>query len=101
MGWQSKSRVPSNDVAAEEWIHRGADLLVSDLEQAEACSRQALAMDPSLYGAWFDLGLVHKWRREWSECLACNRRAAEFLPSDETGDPAYWNAGIAATAIED
>lgn len=90
------------DVPAVEWMHRGADLLDHDLVEAAACYRRALAMDPSLRGAWFDLGLVHKWRRDWAECLACNRRAAA-LGWDEgpQGDPAYWNAGIAATALED
>ena len=49
---------------------------------------------------WFDLGLIHKWRREWPECLACNLKAVELDPRGEE-DPAYWNAGIAATALED
>jgi len=49
---------------------------------------------------WFDLGLIHKWRGEWGQCLACNRKALELEPWDAQ-DPAYWNAGIAATALED
>lgn len=51
-------------------------------------------------GAWFDLGLVHKWRHEWPEALECNRRAVA-LGTDEQQDAAYWNAGIAATALGD
>ena len=34
------------------------------------------------------------------DCLACNGKAVELEPRDEQ-DPAYWNAGIAATALED
>ena len=93
---------PTAAISAVEWMHRGADLLHDDLEGAEACYRRAIELDPSLGGAWFDLGLVHKWRREWAECLACNRRAAELATREGPGgDPAFWNAGIAATALED
>ena len=93
----------TEDTPAVEWMHRAADHLNdNDLEHAEACYRRAIGLDPSLYGAWFDLGLVHKWRREWAACLACNQRAAELVPPDERkGDPAFWNAGIAATALEE
>jgi hypothetical protein len=88
------------ELTAADWSERGADLLEVDLEQAEACYRRALELDASLRWPWFDLGLIHKWRREWAECLACNRKAIELDPWDEQ-DPAYWNAGIAATALED
>jgi hypothetical protein len=85
-------------------MHRGADLLREDLDAAERCYRQAIDGDPSLRGAWFDLGLVHKWRHEWAESLACNQRAAALRVhrnADDAGDPAHWNAGIAATALHD
>ncbi|MGH9179190.1 MAG: tetratricopeptide repeat protein [Acidimicrobiales bacterium] len=91
-----------DDLSAVEWMHRGADHLDGDLELAGACYRRALELDPSLRGAWFDLGLVHKWRREWAQSLACNRRAAALgSPDPSEPDPAYWNAGIAATALAD
>jgi hypothetical protein len=100
MRWRKKERGAGDDLSAQEWSYKGSELLHTDLEQAEMCYRQALAMDPTLHGAWFDLGLVHKWRREWADCLACNRKAAELAPI-EPQEPAYWNAGIAATALED
>src|SRR5690606_754713 len=86
---------------AVEWMHRGADLLDDDLSGAEECYRRALALDEQLGGAWFDLGLVHKWRKEWAESLSCNKRAAALVPESAEGEPAFWNAGIAATALHD
>jgi hypothetical protein len=48
-------------------------------------------LDPS-----HPLGLVRKRQRRWTESLACNLRAAALDPTDEA---AWWNAGIAATAL--
>lgn len=83
-------------------MHRGAELLDSNLDEAERCYRRAIEIDPTLRGAWFDLGLIHKWRKEWDRCLECNKTAAALLTTQEAHHAAeYWNAGIAATAIED
>jgi hypothetical protein len=83
-------------------MHRGAEILDSDLDEAERCYRKAVELDESLSGAWFDLGLIAKWRHCWADCLEFNRRAASLAPADEpAGNPAYWNAGIAATALRD
>jgi tetratricopeptide (TPR) repeat protein len=85
---------------AQQWCIRGSELLASNLEQAEACYRRALELDQDFHVAWFDLGLVHKRRRDWAQCLACNKRATETT-SEQKGEPSYWNAGIAATALHD
>jgi tetratricopeptide (TPR) repeat protein len=45
---------------------------------------------------WYNLGLVRKHQRRWPESLSCNLRAAALDPTDEA---AWWNAGIAATAL--
>ena len=87
-------------------MKRGAEVLESDLDAAKDCYLRAVEMDESLRGAWFDLGLIAKWRREWDDCLSYNRRAAAYpwVPwegAEDTSDPAYWNAGIAATALSD
>ncbi len=50
-------------------MHRGAELLDSDLDEAERWYRRALDLDKSMRPAWFDLGLVHKRRGEWEQCL--------------------------------
>jgi hypothetical protein len=67
------------------------------LDEAAKLYRQAVTVDPELAAAWFNLGLVHKWRREWPAAVECNLRSVE-LTGDE-GDPAWWNLGIAATAL--
>jgi len=55
---------------------------------------------PAHESAWFNAGLLRKWRHEWPETLLCNLKAAE-LAKDPKGEPAWWNAGIAATALGD
>lgn len=47
---------------------------------------------------WYNLGLVRKYQGQWAESLRCNLLAAELDPEDEA---AWWNAGIAATALGD
>jgi tetratricopeptide (TPR) repeat protein len=66
---------------------------------AEVAYRQAIDSDPAFEQAWFNLGLVFKRRRDWSECLRCNLRATDLDPRKE--QPAWWNMGIAATALHD
>src|SRR5688572_27443633 len=56
--------------------------------------------------AWFDAALQAKWRRDWAEAVALNLQAVEAagLRDDDgssTGDPTWWNLGIAATALHD
>ena len=41
---------------------------------------------------------MRKYQGRWAEALRCNLRAAELDPEDEA---AWWNAGIAATALSD
>ena len=47
---------------------------------------------------WYNLGLAHKFRRDWAASAMANRRSAELDPKNE---PAFWNCGVAATAIRD
>lgn len=97
-----RARGGRDDDSGRAWMHRGADLLDSDLDEAEKCYRRAIELDGSLTGAWFDLGLIHKRRRQWRDCLDCNREAVRLNKSRSgSGDPAFWNAGIAATALRD
>ena len=46
----------------------------------------------------YNLGFHAKYRGDWRESLAHNRRAAELNPTDEAS---WWNMGIAATALHD
>jgi hypothetical protein len=69
-----------------------------ELSEAAAAYRRALDFDPRWTTPWFNLGLVHKWRREWAPSLHCNERALVLDPGSKG---ACWNLGIAATALGD
>ena len=99
--WWKRRDGGSNEPSAQELFERGASLLETDLDSARRCYERAVELEPGFSGAWFDLGLTHKWRREWIDTLACNRRAIDVQEEPEEGDPAFWNAGIAATALHD
>jgi hypothetical protein len=66
-------------------------------EEGVGLLEDALRLAPSS-SWWFDLGLMHKWRQQWPACLAANLEAARLDPDNA---PAYWNGGIAATALSD
>jgi hypothetical protein len=47
---------------------------------------------------YFNLGLHAKYLRRWEDSFRCNRRATQL---DDQDDGAWWNLGIAATALGD
>ena len=55
--------------------------------------------EPENAHAWFDLGLAHKYLGNWRESADANLRALAI--SSQPEDPAWWNLGIAATALRD
>ncbi|MBM5573854.1 hypothetical protein [Deefgea sp. CFH1-16] len=71
-------------------------------EHDEALAEQhflaALAIDEQDAVTNYDLALLYKYQSRWAESLRYNRRAAELNPEDAA---AWWNMGIAATAIAD
>ncbi|MBA2281044.1 MAG: hypothetical protein H0W25_07390, partial [Acidimicrobiia bacterium] len=87
---------------AHELVGRAATLLHDDVAAAQRLYTEALELDPTIRQGWFDLALVHKWRRAWDDCLACNRNAITLAPElAGRNDPAAWDAGVAATALHD
>lgn len=76
--------------------------------QAQACSRagdedaalalyaKCVALDPDYASAFYNIGLIHKYRGEWEQSFAFNARAYELSPGDEAS---RWNLAIAATAL--
>lgn len=85
--------------AASKFNERGqACADAGDWDDALSFYRQAVGLVPVFEPAWFNMGLVHKWRREWADALACCEQAASLCDQDE-GEPAWWNLGIAATAM--
>lgn len=58
----------------------------------------ASALAPGWSVPWFNRGLIAKCERRWPDCWTFNQRAAHLDPNDA---PAWWNLGIAATAMGD
>lgn len=89
----ARARATRRNVAGQALLDAG------DLDGAAAAYAEAVRLDSTLSSAWFNLGLVHKRRRDWPEALRCNRSA--LARGGPPGDPAWWNLGIAATALRD
>lgn len=58
----------------------------------------ASRLSPGWSAPWFNRGLIAKTRRNWEACRDHNLRAATL---DSECAPAWWNLGIAATALGD
>jgi hypothetical protein len=69
-----------------------------EIDEAEALYKLACQADEDFPFPMFNLGLLCKRQRRWSEALAYNQRAVQLDPDDQAG---WWNLGIAATALED
>jgi hypothetical protein len=69
-----------------------------DGEGAMEAYRAAIRADASWSVPWYNLGLLHKYRGEWTESAECN---LEAVRRDDSDDAAWWNLGIAATALGD
>jgi len=70
--------------------------------EAVAAFEQALALDATRAGWWFDLGVCHKWRGRFAEALAATQRARERLSagaSPSVARPILFNLAVCATAL--
>lgn len=86
-------------MSADELNERGRALASRGrLEEAVTAYRAAAAADPEWSVPWYNLGLVHKYRREWRESAECCTAA---LARDDSDGDAWWNLGIASTALGD
>lgn len=72
--------------------------MAGDFERAALAYTRAAQIAPAWSAPWYNLGLVHKYQGQWAESLRCNLIAAKLDRNDEA---AWWNAGIAATALSD
>ena len=68
------------------------------LQEAIALYRQAAALLPGWSTPLYNLGLLFKNERKWAEALEYNRQATNI---DRKNEAAWWNLGIAATALGD
>ena len=81
----------------EDWATAG--LLLE-----EAAEAAAGAVDPTGAAAevaavlWFDAALAYKFLRDWPRAFELGKKAAAQVERG-TGEPAWWNLGIAATAL--
>jgi hypothetical protein len=66
------------------------------LKQAIKLYQRAARVDPHWPSPLYNLGLLFKNERRWAKSLQYNRRATAVDPKLE---PAWWNLGIAATAL--
>ena len=58
--------------------------------------KKSIASSPDWSVPRYNLGLLHKYRGEWSDSYACNSQALRLAADDEA---TLWNTGIAATAL--
>jgi hypothetical protein len=72
------------------------------LDDAGALLVRATDLEPWLSDSWFNLALLHKFRRDWDQARAAGLRAVALLDRGSgLGAPDWWNLGIAATALQD
>jgi hypothetical protein len=84
---------------AEELNERGRELAAQGRDEgAIAAYREAIAADPEWSVPWYNLGLVFKYRAEWPASAKCS---TEAVLRDDADQGAWWNLGIAATALGD
>lgn len=69
-------------------------------EDAGALLVMAADLEPWLSDSWFNLALLHKFRRDWEQARSAGLRAVALLDR-EHGAPDWWNLGITATALQD
>lgn len=81
-------------------LHKQAEALSDrgDDDGALKLYLKALKLDPGNAAILYNVGLIHKYRRAWSESVEFNRRALQIQPNDEA---TRWNLAIAATALGD
>jgi tetratricopeptide (TPR) repeat protein len=66
------------------------------LRRAAARYRRAAAADATWDVPRYNLGLLYKQQQNWEQALRYNRQAIKL---DQTNAAAWWNLGIAATAL--
>lgn len=71
---------------------------MGETQEAINLYRRMLAIKPDLAMVHFNLGILYKHRCEWQPCRYHNDMATMLNPDE---DGAWWNLGIAATAMED
>jgi hypothetical protein len=69
-----------------------------EIDRAISLYRRAIAWDRTWGAPWYNLGLIYKDRHDWKTSLKCNQEAVRRTSNNQA---AWWNLGIAATALSD
>lgn len=67
-------------------------------EEAIEKYKQVIALDSEYSTCYYNIGLIYKYRNDWSNSFEYNQKAYELNPDSEA---ARWNLGISATALRD
>ncbi|MFN0112093.1 MAG: tetratricopeptide repeat protein [Blastocatellia bacterium] len=85
-------------VLAKRYNSKGMELEeAGQFDEAIVYYEKAIKSAPDWSVPWYNLGLLYKYQKLWEKSLACTQRASELDANDEA---AWWNLGIAATALE-
>jgi tetratricopeptide (TPR) repeat protein len=66
------------------------------VQEAISAYLTAIELDPNKSESFYNLGLIYKYRNDWSQSLEFNMKAHALNPDDEA---TCWNLAIAATAL--
>ena len=72
---------PDNLPAALGVAHVYASM--GDYERARETYKKALARHPREVNIWFELGMMHARKKEWTEGIKCFRKALEIDPENQ------------------
>lgn len=67
-------------------------------DEALALYEQVIALDPEEARAYYNMGLIYKYRLDWQRSYELNQKAYSMRPDDQSS---RWNLAIAATALGD
>ena len=86
-------------MTANDWNTKGQDALDDDnYAEAIECFGKAIEMEPEWSVPHYNLGLTHKFSKNWEECRVHNWKAHQLDPEDEA---AVWNLAISSVALGD
>ena len=89
-----------HDAAYQAFDAQRWDEAAAELARTVEAARVVGVPREDLASLAFDLALVHKFRRDWPAAVTTGLQAAELAPAGPE-QPAWWNLGIAATAVHD
>jgi tetratricopeptide (TPR) repeat protein len=90
--------MPSTDADREKAVELLERARTLKDDEALVLYQEVLQLDPDFAAAHYNVGLIYKYQKKWSESYHYNASAVRLRPNDEAS---RWNLGIAATALRD